>query len=1130
MTLANIDMAPYTYDDQDLRATHADNRRYTMRDIGKLDRRIGNLEYYTTLGLLEKEAQSFQTQDANGLDRFKSGFVVDNFYGHNIGDVLFPDYHIGVDPEKGLLRPESSMDMVKLIEENTTDAQRTADNYAKTGDLITLPYTHEATITQPYSSRVEYINPFAIAAWIGTIDLTPATDIWMDTNRVPSVTVNVEGNYDQMVKDTEGQLGTIWNDWNTIWSGNRREEEQDRVKEQTWRADNPWAGTGVWGGLGMRAIVARTVVTEDIRQVRTGVTTRLTERIDHVSQGDRQLNMQVIPWMRSIEVAFTAENLKPNTRIYTFFDRVDVNAETRPVGGSAASTTIATTALTKAATTMTVTSTTGFPTSGSLSIGPVATLSLREKVTYTGVTATTFTGVTRNTGIQFDEPQEWPIGTVVSMEEYGASLITNNLGTLNGVFKIPNTDSKRFRVGRKTFRLTDSSDNNMTPGFATTAGETTFEARGRLQTVQETILAVRNAEVTRDTTSEEQMSTASTRVGVRVVGWWDPLAQTFLVERDGGEFLTKLDIYFSHKDDDLPVTLQLRNVVNGYPGKVVLPFSQVVKHAADITVSADSTVAIPFVFDSPVYVKKDVEYCIVLLSNSDVYRVWISKLGEIDTGGARAISSQPHLGSLFKSQNASTWTASQYEDLKFTMYRANFDTSVTSTYTMVNEELTVDSGHIETLKLNPIITSDTNADVKVKFKNHGMYASDNYVTLSDVKSDVKNTALDGALTSSATTITCDDVSNFPSGGGSVLIDSEIITYTATSGTTLLTTCVRGTVDGDGINTTAVAHEDGSLVQLYMLAGIPLIEINKTHTSIAFAELDSFTLDTTTVATSSLTGGGSNVVCTRNIMMDVMQPLLQTMELPGTTISTLARTTTGTSADGSETSFTLTPAVSSYGVPPNGDYYYDNPQMIASQINETQNVGGKSFILDTTLTTNVDNLSPVIDEQRRGIIAISNRLNRINDATDVNSPNFTTYYDSAAPTGDNNAAIYVTRKVALSTPATAIQVILDAAVMDTSSLVLLYKILRTDASDEDFDDIGWTFFNTTGVSDSAATLPVSKNIYDFKERKYTAGKRSNDTTIAPLDEFISFAIKIVMKGTNSSTPPLVKDFRAIALAL
>ena len=542
MTVANIDMNPYTYTDEDLRTTHADNRRYTMRDIGNLDRRLGNLEYYTTLGMLERNTEIFQIQDANGLDRFKSGFVVDNFYGHNIGDVLFPDYQCGVDPEKGILRPESSMDIIPLQEENTTDAQRTTDNYQKTGDLITLPYTHEATITQPYSSRVEYVNPFAIAAWVGSLRLTPATDIWMDTNRVPSVTVNVEGNYDQMTRETSGQLGTIWNDWNTVWTGNRR-EETDTIQEQHWRH-----------GQGMRAVVERTVVTEDTREVRMGVTTRLTESIDHISQGDRELNMQVIPWMRSIEVGFVAENMKPNTRLYSFFDRVDINAESRPTGGSAKSTAIAVEPVSKIDTTFTVTSTTGFPTSGTLSIGPVATITLREKVTYAGVTATTFTGVTRNTGTNFDEPQEWPVGTIVSMNEYGSSLISNNLGTFSGTFKIPNTDSKRFRVGRKTFRLTDMSDNNMTPGFSQTSAEATYEARGRLQTVQETILAVRNAEVTRETTSEERTDTSSTRVGERVVGWWDPLAQTFLVERDGGEFLTKLEIYFSHKDDDLPVT------------------------------------------------------------------------------------------------------------------------------------------------------------------------------------------------------------------------------------------------------------------------------------------------------------------------------------------------------------------------------------------------------------------------------------------------------------------------------------------------------------------------------------------------------------------------------------------------
>ena len=34
--------------------------------------------------------------------------------------------------------------------------------------------------------------------------------------------------------------------------------------------------------------------------------------------------------MRSRDVNFTVSNLKPNTRVYAFFDRVDVNAD---VGG-----------------------------------------------------------------------------------------------------------------------------------------------------------------------------------------------------------------------------------------------------------------------------------------------------------------------------------------------------------------------------------------------------------------------------------------------------------------------------------------------------------------------------------------------------------------------------------------------------------------------------------------------------------------------------------------------------------------------------------------------------------------------------------------------------------------------------
>jgi len=44
---------------------------------------------------------------------------------------------------------------------------------------------------------------------------------------------------------------------------------------------------------------------------------------------------------------------------------------------------------------------------------------------------------------------------------------------------------------------------------------------------------------------------------------------------------------------------------------------------------------------------------------------------------------------------------------------------------------------------------------------------------------------------------------------------------------------------------------------------------------------------------------------------------------------------------------------------------------------------------------------------------------------------------------------------------------------------------------------------------------------FREYKYSA---------TGLNEFTAFQIKIVMKGTNSSYPPVIRDMRGIALAV
>jgi hypothetical protein len=167
----------------------------------------------------------------------------------------------------------------------------------------------------------------------------------------------------------------------------------------------------------------------------------------------------------------------------------------------------------------------------------------------------------------------------------------------------------------------------------------------------------------------------------------DPLAQSFFVQDDTGIFLTSIEVYFETRSSDIPVTLQIRTIIAGTPSNVVIPFSEVTLDPDKINLSTDGSVPTKFTFSSPIYLaglqqqnisqrpndqNTQGEYAIVLLSNSTDYRVFISRLGENDLQSGVQISKQPTLGSLFKSQNASTWTPSQFDDLKYKINRASF--------------------------------------------------------------------------------------------------------------------------------------------------------------------------------------------------------------------------------------------------------------------------------------------------------------------------------------------------------------------------------------------------------------------------------------------------------------------------
>ena len=261
-----------------------------------------------------------------------------------------------------------------------------------------------------------------------------------------------------------------------------------------------------------------------------------------------------------------------------------------------------------------------------------------------------------------------------------------------GSFYIPNPNNisfPRFETGAKVLSLTNDPDNN--PDNATTVTDETFTSAGTLETVQENIVSVRNARVEQRQQFQERnvnrslgtevvgSTVVSESTNQQIIGWYDPLAQSFLVEDPGGIFVTKCDVFFRTKDDmDIPVVFQIRSMKNGLPTQNVLPFSEIVLDPSEVNISADGSIATTVEFKAPIYLEgNNTEYAVALASNSTKYSVYISRIGETDLLTDTFISNQPYLGSLFKSQNASTWEPSQWEDLKFTMYRAEFETSGT---------------------------------------------------------------------------------------------------------------------------------------------------------------------------------------------------------------------------------------------------------------------------------------------------------------------------------------------------------------------------------------------------------------------------------------------------------------------
>ena len=303
----------------------------------------------------------------------------------------------------------------------------------------------------------------------------------------------------------------------------------------------------------------------------------------------------------------------------------------------------------------------------------------------------------------------------------------------------------------------------------------------------------------------------------------DPLAQTFKIGSDEdqiGRYATSVDIFFYSKAPELPVYVELRSVELGIPTQKIYPFSKVEILPKDINISQDGRLATRVKFQAPVYLEGNKEHALVLLSDSSDYSVFVSRLGEVDITTAllpesqqRLVTTQPTLGSLFKSQNASTWTPSQYEDLKFNLYAAVFEP--TGTVSFFNPELNRSNDQIAILRNNAL-------DIESRRVRVGLGTTLSSSTISDltegsfVRQRETNAIGDFAYVTGAATGTL----SIPNSGIGYTPSTGVQTYSNVSlvsvggfgrGATANITVTNGSITSAGISSGGTGYQIGEVL-------------------------------------------------------------------------------------------------------------------------------------------------------------------------------------------------------------------------------------------------------------------------------------------------------------------------------
>lgn len=1095
MKLYEIWLKPYTYSLKDISTKYIDNRRYTMRDIGSIEKRLTNVEYITALNVLEMSAADMSIKDENGLDRYKNGFIADNFQDFQAADLQSFEFRAASDRGQRQLRPsfKASNRKLKLNEDLSS-------GFKLLGNVAVRPYTESVAVSQPYATKHISVNPYLQYNQSGELVLSPNNDVWTEETLLPDVVIDIDAGVSEFtnIATASGMLGTDWGSW----------IDQNRTI----------LGSSVTSDVILQnnasSTTTTTTTTSAVTQARTGTSTTVESRTDTYNIDDIVKDIQIIPFIRSKDVEFYAAKMKPNTRVYAFFDGTPVSAFCRDIGFQ-------------------------------LSAANAATAS--------------------------------------QLVEFGSPLITDANGELRGVFRIP---AGRFFVGEKKFVLSDDPTLSGDADMQTTSSSAVYFAGGLDITKQDVSLNVitpsfQTSQVTETQTITETDSSRETTTVVnntppvpvadcnnrdgspRTIGCrcatnpdWvcdDPVAQAFVT--NGEMFVTGVDLYFRQVDvfSDR-IFVELRNMVNGYPGSTKLAVKTYTPDQIQPFCSEDSTTPFVVNFDTPVYVEGNTQYCFVVGGYSPSTRIWVARLGdEVVNIPGKIVETPATSESSFRSLNGSTWNAEQFEQIKFNLRQANFQAG-TMTLAFENEH----EDEVFFLDENPFQTQTGQTRVRVFHKNHGFTVGDRLsmslfentpflVQMADFVPQIgqKMHTVTGAGT--IADVKAHTVAN------QYLITLTNVSGIFTAGQTY--TCdalIKGVRDWFIISSkhikkpqfytlnqctgTVVQNSYGTKYPLGSIAGIPITEFNNEHatssaghTIIDVDSLDTYIINVQTPATQTGRFGGHVAAYNGNEKYEVFN--VSGAYIPYRANESWTMTGVGHGDDLFESAnYQIMQPIN---FRPQEDKFLGQPYKIASKVNEQIMLGSnKSITVKATFNSTGTSTSPVVNLDTFSITTVSNRVEwQDKDALAAIPMGEPTYVPEQDFVNGTEKYKYVTKTVNLAQPANDLHIYVDAY-KDLHADFDVYIKRMTQHDSGTIEQQPW--MKVTGLTKTRSSVDLT----DFIEYHVVASEHvvpySEDGESYPgwidgePDPFISFKVKLVGKTRNSAKPPLFRALRIIAV--